>query len=164
MAGESGFLSYLLHRFGKIVLVIAVIAVIVLGYKYIVSSKTTTEEQPVPKEQPAPSSKPAVRMTSKQEIKDKIMKSNFIYTDHALCRMDCRNISKDDINEILRRGKLSPKISRFNDKPCPSYAYAWSTPSYEMVIAVFVVCENETKLVTAYPLGTEDPPSCATCK
>ena len=159
MAGESGFIKYLTHRFGKFVLMIAILLLSFLAYKYFVPNQTI----PKPSEQPAPS-KPAVTTTPIGEIKAKMMQKEFVYTNHALCRMECRNISKDDINEILRRGKLSPKISKLNDKPCPTYAFAWSTPSYQMVIAVFALCEDVTKLVTAYPLGTEDPPSCATCK
>ncbi len=159
MAGESGFIKYLSHRFGKFVMIVIVLLLSFWAYKYFVQNQTTSR----PSEQPAPS-KPAVTTTPISEIKAKMMQNEFIYTNQALCRMECRNISKTDINEILRRGKLSPKISKLNDKPCPTYAFAWSTPTYEMVIAVFAVCEEVTKLVTTYPLGTEDPPSCATCK
>jgi len=86
MAGETGFIKYLIYRFGKIVLLVFAIAIAFWVYNKIVSKKSTQGK------------------SQTQEIKDKILQSNIIYTKHALCRMECRNISKEDIIEVLRNG------------------------------------------------------------
>ncbi|MFL5786959.1 MAG: DUF4258 domain-containing protein, partial [Flavisolibacter sp.] len=44
------------------------------------------------------------------------------YTHHALCRMDCRHISKNDINEIMEKGIINLNKSNRNASPCPVYA------------------------------------------
>ncbi len=44
------------------------------------------------------------------------------YTRHALCRMDCRKISREDINEIMEKGIINLNKSDRRDKPCPTYA------------------------------------------
>ena len=32
---------------------------------------------------------------------------NFVYTKHAKCRMDCRNISEKEIMEVVREGHIN---------------------------------------------------------
>ena len=48
--------------------------------------------------------------------------SKLEYTKHALCRMDCRQISKNDINDIMNSGEVNYAKTDVNDKPCPTYA------------------------------------------
>jgi len=158
MAEDSGFSKYFNNRVGMLIGIVAVIVLAILAYQFILTKKTVVSSQP------NTTSKPVYKTTSISEIKEKIKQSNFVYTDFALCRMECRNISKDEVNEILRRGKFASKKSDLNAKPCPSYAFGWSTPAYELVIAVFVVCDDGTKLTTVYPMGSNDPPSCSKCR
>ena len=44
------------------------------------------------------------------------------YTAHAKCRMKCRHISQEDIEDIMRSGEINYSKSEVNESPCPVYA------------------------------------------
>ena len=75
-----------------------------------------------------------------------------IYTRHALCRMDCRQISRDDINEIMKKGIINLNKSNRRDRPCPTYALQGETRDGEKIRVIFAQCDRETKVVTCYNL------------
>jgi hypothetical protein len=78
--------------------------------------------------------------------------SHLYYTRHALCRMDCRHISKDDIKEIMRKGIINFNKSNRRDRPCPTFALQGETGDGEKLRVVFAQCDDETKVVTCYNL------------
>ena len=78
--------------------------------------------------------------------------AHLYYTKHALCRMDCRHISKEEINEIMEKGIINFNKSYPNDKPCPSFALQGETSGGEKLRVIFAQCSNETKVVTCYNL------------
>jgi hypothetical protein len=81
--------------------------------------------------------------------------SQLYYTKHALCRMDCREISKEDINEIMQKGIINFSKSDRNDKPCPTYALQGETNDGEKLRVIFAQCNEETKVVTCYNLDED---------
>ena len=78
-----------------------------------------------------------------------------VYTKHALCRMDCRHISREDINEIMRKGIINLNKSDRYDKPCPTFALQGETSDGEKLRIIFAQCEEETRVVTCYNLVEE---------
>lgn len=78
-----------------------------------------------------------------------------VYTKHANCRMDCRTISKAEVEDILYNGKVNWEKTRKNDQPCPSYALEGNTADGQRVRIVFADCNNATKVVTAIDLENE---------
>lgn len=74
------------------------------------------------------------------------------YTKHARCRMDCRQISKEDIDEIMKKGIINFNKSDRFDRPCPTYALQGITSDGESIRVIFAQCNTETKVVTAYNL------------
>lgn len=74
------------------------------------------------------------------------------YTKHALCRMDCRHISKAEIAEIIEKGSINFNKSNRNDRPCPTFALQGRTASGENIRVIFAQCVDETKVVTCYNL------------
>jgi hypothetical protein len=78
--------------------------------------------------------------------------SHLYYTKHALCRMDCRKISKEDINEIMEKGIINFNRSNKRDRPCPTFALQGETSDGEKIRVIFAQCSNETKVVTCYNL------------
>lgn len=74
------------------------------------------------------------------------------YTKHALCRMDCREISKSDIKEILQRGIINFNKSNKFDKPCPTYAIQGETMDGEKIRVILAQCDKETRIITCYNL------------
>lgn len=78
--------------------------------------------------------------------------SHLYYTKHALCRMDCRHISKKEIEEIMQKGIINLNKSDRNDRPCPTYVLQGETIEGEVLRIVFAQCNDKTKVVTCYNL------------
>ena len=74
------------------------------------------------------------------------------YTQHAQCRMQCRHISKNDVNDIVRSGEINYAKSDVEDKPCPTYALQGYTNDGQHLRVIFAQCDTKTKVVTAYDL------------
>jgi hypothetical protein len=84
------------------------------------------------------------------------------YTRHALCRMDCRRISREDIAEVMRKGVINLGRSDRRDRPCPTYALQGTTPGGEYIRVIFAQCSDETRVVTCYNLKKDFP--CGSCE
>ena len=78
--------------------------------------------------------------------------STIEYTQHARCRMDCRHISQNDINDIMRNGEINYAKTNVNDAPCPTYALQGLTNDGQRLRVIFAQCETKTKVVTCYDL------------
>lgn len=78
--------------------------------------------------------------------------AHLVYSKHALCRMDCRHINRDEIAEIMDKGIINLNKSFRNNGPCPTYALQGRTTSGDELRVVFAQCADETKVVTCYNL------------
>jgi hypothetical protein len=78
--------------------------------------------------------------------------STLEYTKHALCRMDCRQISKADIADIMRSGEINYAKTDVNDRPCPTYAVQGYSNDGQHLRVIFAQCQTKTKVVTCYDL------------
>jgi len=82
-----------------------------------------------------------------------IMPKELIYTKHALCRMDCRKITKAEIDEVFNTGKLNPRKSDLQGKPCPTAAMEARTSKDQQLVRVVVAnCPEARKVVTVIDL------------
>src|SRR5687767_11910187 len=70
------------------------------------------------------------------------------YTQHARCRMGCRQISEEDIKEIMRKGAINFSRSNRRDQPCPTFALQGRTRDSEYIRVIFAQCGKETSVVT----------------
>ena len=86
--------------------------------------------------------------------------SQLVYTHHALCRMDCRHISKEDIDEIMQKGVINFNKSDFHDRPCPTFALQGFAKNNENLRVIFAQCDSVTKVVTCYDLHREYDCNC----
>ena len=77
------------------------------------------------------------------------------YTKHALCRMDCRHITQEEIKYILQNGTINYRKSEANGHPCPTYALEGYPPGKQHLRVVFAQCDSKTKVVTCIDLDTE---------
>lgn len=77
------------------------------------------------------------------------------YTKHAKCRMQCRHISQDEVQEMMRDGKINYHKSDVNDKPCPTYTLEGVTKDDQRVRIVFAQCDRKSKIVTVIDLDKE---------
>lgn len=77
------------------------------------------------------------------------------YSNHATCRMQCRKISKEEVKEIMRDGKINYKKSDLKNARCPRYALEGITRDDQRVRIVFAQCNEKTVVVTVIDLDTE---------
>jgi hypothetical protein len=77
------------------------------------------------------------------------------YTKHAKCRMECRHISQEEVEQIMRNGEINYKKSDANGRPCPSYALEGTTNDDQRVRIVFGQCDLKTKVITCIDLETD---------
>lgn len=78
--------------------------------------------------------------------------STLEYTQHAICRMQCRRISKSDVQDIMRGGEINYAKTDVNDRPCPTYAVQGYTNDGQHLRVIFAQCQTKTKVVTCYDL------------
>ena len=77
------------------------------------------------------------------------------YTEHAKCRMDCRHITRSEVEDIMRNGTINYRKSDVDATPCPTYALEGTTIDDQRVRIVFAQCDYKTKVVTCIDLNTE---------
>ncbi len=78
-----------------------------------------------------------------------------IYTKHAKCRMDCREVSKSEVIEIIAGNRINTQKSDYNDKPCPTIAYEGRSSDGQLLRVVVADCEPKDKVVTVIDLETD---------
>lgn len=78
-----------------------------------------------------------------------------IFTHHAKCRMDCREISKAEVKEVIKEGKENKRKSNPNDPRCPTIALEDWTKDGQRVRIILADCDNVAKLVTVIDLENE---------
>jgi hypothetical protein len=79
-----------------------------------------------------------------------------VLTRHAQCRMACRDISRDEVTDLLSTGTWMPERTRL-DGECPSHAVEGHSADGQHIRAVYAACKDETRLVTAIDLGEDHP-------
>ena len=87
-----------------------------------------------------------------------------IFTSHARCRMECRDISEDEVKFILANGMINESKSKEADAEaeghCPAYALEGATKDGQHVRIVFGACEKITKVITAIDLEVDHACDC----
>ena len=110
-----------------------------------------------------PSVKPTVTKNDRKEPSVEINRdrgfdrrtSYLEYSEHANCRMKCRQISKAEVEEIMQDGKINYKKSDIKNARCPRYALEGMTTDNQEVRIVFAQCNEKTVVVTVIDLETE---------
>lgn len=77
------------------------------------------------------------------------------YGNHAKCRMDCRHITQQEVEEIMQDGKINYTKSDLQNTRCPRYALEGITKDNQKVRIVFAQCNEKTEVVTVIDLETE---------
>ncbi len=93
---------------------------------------------------------------NKESFRDKPV----FYTKHAKCVMNCKNISEDEIQELIINGKLNVKESFPKDKPCPTFAIEGFTNDSQQVRVIVGECSGTSRVITVIDLGKERMCNC----
>lgn len=81
--------------------------------------------------------------------------SRLQYTRHARCRMDCRQVTEQEVAEILAEGTINMDKSDPNDKPCPTYALEGHSDEGQHLRVVFAPCGDVTRVITCIDLDKD---------
>ena len=98
--------------------------------------------------------------TAVREIPIELIENRLSYTKHARCRMECREISEEDVLETLDNGIWNKDISDMNEEPCPSYVLEHIAKDGQEIRVVFGLCTGVTKVITTIDLGERHECSC----
>jgi len=77
------------------------------------------------------------------------------YSNHAKCRMECRRVSKEEVEEIMQDGKINYNKSDLQNARCPRYALEGVTYENQKIRIVFAQCNEKTEEVTVIDLDRE---------
>jgi len=69
--------------------------------------------------------------------------------------MDCRHITKSEVEDIMRNGKVNYNKSDISNARCPRYALEGNTNDGQRVRIIFAQCDEKTVVVTVIDLGEE---------
>ena len=86
---------------------------------------------------------------------------HLVLTRHARCRMQCRDISEQEINEILRDGQINYTKSELNAPRGSRYALEGYSHEHQHLRIIFAPEKNDIVVVTCIDLDKDWPcPSC----
>jgi hypothetical protein len=100
-----------------------------------------------------------------RRILNSMLQNPLYITEHGLCRMDCRFVTRDHIRGTLERGRINDRKSEPTQRPCPKYVVdgevSNSGVGEKLVQGVFAACRHETRVVTVIDKTTNWP--CGPC-
>jgi hypothetical protein len=82
------------------------------------------------------------------------------YSNHARCRMQCRKISKAEVEEIMTKGTINYNKSDLQNARCPRYAIEGITRDEQQVRIIYAQCNDKTVVVTVIDLETDYKCNC----
>ena len=104
-------------------------------------------------------------------ILSRLMRNDFQWTDHGVCRMDCRKISEQEVFETLQTGRINRRKSEMSLRPCPKYVVdaqvkgtkgtKGTKHKKKNVQCVFGGCSDHTKVITVIDKDFDHP--CGPC-
>lgn len=80
-----------------------------------------------------------------------------IFSKHAQCRMDCRQIDSTEVDDVLRTGKINFKKSDTTATAIckKKYAIEGTTKDQQKVRIIIAPCEDKLTVVTVIDLDTD---------
>jgi hypothetical protein len=77
------------------------------------------------------------------------------YSTQAECFMKCRNITKTELNQVLKSGKVNFDESKVREKPYGIYAIEGATATNKKIRILIADCDTISKVVNAIDLNHE---------
>jgi hypothetical protein len=81
--------------------------------------------------------------------------SRLIFTRHARCRMDCRHITSQEIQEILDNGTINYAKSEPKSRPDPRFALEGYTAEQQHLRIIIAPEKGKLIIITCIELGVE---------
>lgn len=86
--------------------------------------------------------------------------TNLYFTKHAKCRMKCRQISQQEVRDILVNGKINYNKSDLNDPQGPAYAVEGVTNDQQHVRIIFAPKQTHLTVVTVIDIDVKHQCNC----
>ena len=80
---------------------------------------------------------------------------HLILTKHAKCRMECRDITEDEIKEILHDGNINYNKSDLNNERGATYAVEGYSHDHQHLRIIFAPKKDELVVVTCIDIDKE---------
>jgi hypothetical protein len=127
------------------------------------SNNNTHNDPPKPKNEQTttdnnPPSKPSENPTKVKDFGDlRFHNKPVVLTQHAKCRMGCRQIDASEIQEMLDKGTINQRKSgqSKDESTCPTVALEGKTHDAQTVRIVVAECADKAKIVTVIDLKNE---------
>lgn len=87
--------------------------------------------------------------------------ADLFFTKHAKCRMKCRQISQQEVKDILLNGKVNYNKSDLNNPKGPTYAIEGFTGDQQHVRIIFAPKQKHLTVVTVIDIDVEHICNCA---
>ena len=85
---------------------------------------------------------------------------NLTFTKHAKCRMECRDITGEEVKEILHDGNINYMKSNLNDERGATYALEGYSHDHQHLRIIFAPKKDEMVVVTCIDLDNESECDC----
>ena len=86
--------------------------------------------------------------TPNNRVKEQVKKSTFKYSEHAKCMLQCKGISEDEVQEILKNGDVNFTESDTHGVPVPTYAIEGTSHNKKLRVLVTVFEHDSTAEIT----------------
>ena len=78
------------------------------------------------------------------------------YSKHAICRMDCREITEQEVKQVLREGKINYSKSDLKQSDCTKrYVVDGYSKDKQHIRIVVVPCSDEITVITCIDLDRD---------
>jgi hypothetical protein len=141
-------------------LLIAVLFVVALGVRQCRNSQGGIDNSPVSNSTPKPKKTTEDNRSNLDVFRDP--ESEYFFTKHARCRMECRKITQKEVKEIVRKADVNYNKSELDAAQGPKYAVEGYTSKDRQHIRVIVAPkQRHLSIVTVIDLDKDwECPSC----
>ena len=81
-------------------------------------------------------------------VKEQVDKSTFRFSEHAKCILECKNITEEEVREVLKNGDVNFSESDTHGVPCPSYAIEGTSHNKKLRVLLTVFERDSTAEIT----------------
>ena len=97
-------------------------------------------------------------------VKEQVNKSTFKYSEHARCKMQCKQINETEVAEILKNGDVNFPESDTRGVSCPSYAIEGTTSTNKKLRVIVTIFERDSTAEITTAINMESAKDTCKCK
>lgn len=142
------------------ILLLVLMAIAAIAIKRCNANKAKLPVPTTTQSRPKPTATPTATVQKDDNLKLNRNATEFYFTKHARCRMKCRQITQQEIKEILLKGTVNYNKSNLQDPRGATYALEGYTKDRQHVRVIFAPKQRHLSLVTVIDIDEEHDCSC----